>query len=75
VILQQQIIKSQEGKRDILKQAIGEDWKGKMSVLMYVAGIGAAFWQPRISLMLYGLTAVLWFIPDRRIEKVVKAEH
>jgi hypothetical protein len=46
-----------------------------MSVLMYVAGIGSAFWQPRISLMLYGLTAVLWFIPDRRIEKVVKAEH
>jgi uncharacterized membrane protein len=75
VILQQQIIKSQEGKRDILKQAIGDDWKGKMSVLMYVAGIAAAFWQPRISLMLYGLTALLWFIPDRRIEKVVKAEH
>ena len=74
VILQQQIIKSQEGKRDILKQAIGDDWKGKMSVLMYVAGIAAAFWQPRISLMLYGLTALLWFIPDRRIEKVVKAE-
>jgi uncharacterized membrane protein len=71
VILQQEIIKSQEGKRDILKQAIGNDWKGKMSVLMYVAGIGAAFWQPRISLMLYGLTALLWFVPDKRIERVV----
>jgi uncharacterized membrane protein len=75
VILQQQIIKSQEGKRDILKQAIGDDFKGKMSVLMYVGGIVAAFWQPRISLALYGLTAVIWFIPDRRIEKVMKAEH
>jgi uncharacterized membrane protein len=75
VILQQQIIKSQEGKRAILKQAIGDDWKGKLSVLMYVGGIGAAFWQPRISLTLYGLTAMIWFIPDRRIEKVVKAEH
>jgi uncharacterized membrane protein len=74
VILQQQIIKSQHGKRDILAQAIGDDFKGKLSVLMYVAGIGCAFWQPRISLMLYGLTAVIWFIPDRRIEKVVKAE-
>jgi uncharacterized membrane protein len=75
VILQQQIIKSQRGKRDVLAQAIGDDWKGKLSVMMYVAGIGTAFWQPRVSLMLYGLTAVLWFIPDRRIEKVVKAEH
>jgi uncharacterized membrane protein len=74
MILQQQIMKSQEGKRDILKQAIGEDWKGKMSLLMYVAGIGSSFWQPRISLMLYGLTALLWLIPDKRIEKVVKAE-
>ncbi len=75
VILQQQIIKSQEGKRDILKQAIGDDFKGKVSVLMYVGGIGAAFWQPRISLALYGLTAVIWFIPDRRIEKVVKTKE
>jgi uncharacterized membrane protein len=71
VILQQKIIKSQEGKRDILKRAIGDDWKGKMSVLMYVAGIGCAFWQPRISLALYGLTALLWLVPDKRIERAV----
>ncbi len=75
VILQQQIIKSQRGKRDVLKQAIGDDFKGRVSVLLYVAGIGGAFWRPRISLMLYGLTALIWFIPDRRIEKAVKAEH
>ena len=74
VILQQEIIKSQRGKRDILRQAIGDDSKGKVSVMMYMAGIGAAFWQPRISLALYGLTALIWFIPDRRIEKVVKSE-
>jgi uncharacterized membrane protein len=71
MILQQQIMKSQKGKRDILKQAIGDDWKGKMSLLMYVAGIGSSFWQPRISLMLYGLTALLWLVPDKRIERVV----
>jgi uncharacterized membrane protein len=75
VILQQQIIKSQRGKRDILQQAIGDDFKGKLSVLLYVAGIGIAFWQPRISLTLYGLTALIWLIPDTRIEKAVKAEH
>jgi hypothetical protein len=38
---------------------------------MYVAGIGAAFWQPRISLALYGLTALIWLVPDKRIERVV----
>jgi uncharacterized membrane protein len=75
VILQQQIIKSQEGKRDTLRQAVGDDFKGKVSVLMYLGGIGAAFWQPQISLALYGLTAVMWFIPDKRIERIVKAEH
>ena len=75
VILQQQIIKSQRGKRDVLNQAIGDDFKGKISVLLYVAGISSAFWQPRVSLMLYGLTALIWFIPDKRIEKAVKAEH
>jgi uncharacterized membrane protein len=75
VILQQQIIKSQEGKRDTLRQAVGDDFKGKVSVLMYLGGIGAAFWQPQISLALYGLTAVIWFIPDKRIERIVKAEH
>jgi uncharacterized membrane protein len=75
VILQQQIIKSQEGNRDTLRQAVGDDFKGKVSVLMYLGGIGAAFWQPQISLALYGLTAVMWFIPDKRIERIVKAEH
>ena len=73
-ILQQQIIKSQEGKRDVLKQAVGNDSKGKSSLLLYIAGIGSAFWQPRISLALYALTALIWLIPDRRIEKAVKAE-
>jgi uncharacterized membrane protein len=75
VILQQQIINSQEGKGDILKGAIGDDWKGKLSVLMYVAGIGAAFWQPRVSLALYGLTALIWFVPDKRIEKAIESKH
>jgi uncharacterized membrane protein len=75
VILQQQIIRSQEGKRNVLKEAIGDDFKGKVSVMMYVVGIAAAFWQPRISLTLYALTALIWLIPDKRIEKAVKAEH
>jgi uncharacterized membrane protein len=74
VILQQQIIRSQKGE-SLLKKAVGEDWKGKLSVTMYVLGILAAFRAPRISLMLYTITAIIWFVPDKRIERVVTGER
>jgi uncharacterized membrane protein len=74
VILQQQIIRSQKGE-SLLKKAVGEDWKGKLSVTMYVLGILAAFRAPRISLMLYTVTAIIWFVPDKRIERVVTEER
>ena len=59
-------IDRQPGEIHILDIALAPERRG--------AGIGTAFWQPRVSLMLYGLTALIWLIPDRRIEKVVKAE-
>jgi len=74
VILQQQIIRSQQGE-SLLKKAVGEDWKGKLSVTMYVLGILAAFRAPGISLMLYTVTAIIWFVPDKRIERVVTGER
>ncbi len=73
VILQQQMIRSQKGD-SLLKKAVGEDWKGKLSVTLYVVGILAASRAPRISLMLYAVTAVIWFVPDKRIERVVAEE-
>jgi len=74
VILQRQIIRSQQGE-SLLKKAVGEDWKGKLSVTMYVLGILAAFRAPGISLMLYTVTAIIWFVPDKRIERVVTGER
>ncbi len=67
-ILQQLIIASQ-GSESLLKRAIGADWKGKLSPVLYVAGIAAAFWSPRISQAVYLFVAILWLVPDRRIEK------
>ncbi len=67
-ILQQLIIASQGGE-SLLKRAIGADWKGKLSPVLYVAGIAAAFRSPRISQALYLFVAILWLVPDRRIEK------
>ncbi len=70
-ILQQTIIASQ-GHDSLLKKAIGSDWKGKLSPVIYVVAIAAAFWAPWISQSLYVLVALVWLVPDRRIENVLK---
>jgi uncharacterized membrane protein len=69
-ILQHLIIRSQ-GEGSLLRLAIGSDWKGKLSPILYAASIPLAFWQRWISLGLYVLVALLWLIPDRRIERVL----
>jgi len=70
VILQRQIIRSQQGN-SLLEKAVGKDWKGKVSLALYVIGILAAFRAAWISQMLYALTALIWLVPDRRIEKAI----
>jgi len=52
-----------------LARAVGERWKEKISSLLYVLGIGLAFVRPWISLALYAVAALLWIVPDRRIER------
>ena len=54
-----------------LKRAIGDDYKGNISPLLYVAALGAAFYDPRIAQALFVLVALIWLVPDRRIERVV----
>jgi len=73
-ILQQLIIASQ-GPGSLLKKAVGGDWKGKLSPALYLIGIAAAFWSHWISQGIYLLVAVLWFVPDRRIEGVLSARR
>lgn len=73
-ILQQLIIKSQ-GPGSILKEAIGGDWKGKLSPALYVVAILCAFWWPWASQGLYTLVALLWLIPDRRIERALSRKE
>ncbi len=71
-ILQQLIIASQ-GANSILRKAVGGDWKGKVSAPLYATGIVSAFWSPRLAQAVYLLVALLWFIPDRRIENTLIA--
>jgi uncharacterized membrane protein len=69
-ILQHFIIASQ-GADSSLKKAVGGDWKGRASQVLYAAGIAAAFWSPPTAQCLYLLVALLWFIPDKRIENTL----
>ncbi len=73
-ILQRFIIASQ-GADSVLKRAIGGDWKGKASPVFYLLAIVAAFWSQWISQGLYVLVALLWLVPDRRIEKALAGEE
>jgi hypothetical protein len=51
---------------------LGSDFKGNVSTVLYIVAIAAAFFQPVISLCCYGLVALIWFVPDKRIERVIK---
>lgn len=70
-ILQTVIIKK-HGKDSILAKALGKDLKGKSSPLLYILGIVGAFFNIWISGFFYILVAVIWLIPDSRIEKTLK---
>ena len=69
-ILQQLIIGSQ-GPDSLLRRAVGSDWKGKVSPLLYVVAIVAAVGLRWVSMALYVLVALLWLVPDRRIERAL----
>jgi uncharacterized membrane protein len=60
------------GADSVLAEAIGRDVKGKISLVFYAAGIVLAFFAPVLSIALYVLVAVIWFVPDRRIEKALR---
>ena len=70
-VLQRTII-AKEGRESLLAQAVGKDWKGKLSPLLYLAAIPLAFVSPWISSGLYVFAAALWLIPDPRIEKEIE---
>ena len=62
-----------EDRRSLLARAVGRDWKGKTSIAMYVVGIAAAFVAVGVAEALYTIVALIWLIPDRRIERSLEA--
>lgn len=67
-ILQQAIIASQ-GPDSLLKAAVGGDWKGKLSPILYLCGIVSTMFWSWIAQALYVAVALMWLVPDRRIER------
>jgi uncharacterized membrane protein len=67
----QSCLVAREGPDSLLRRAIGSDWKGKLSLLIYVIAMGSVFVAPWIAQCLYALVALMWLAPDRRIERAL----
>lgn len=63
------------GKDSVLSRALGKDRKGILSVVFYAIGIGLSFVNSWLGVAMYVGVAIMWFIPDRRIEKILAEEN
>ena len=63
------------GNREVLLQALGQDIKGKLSPLFYLSGIALSFYSSTLAAAIYGLLALWWLVPDRRMEQVMPSGH
>jgi uncharacterized membrane protein len=70
-VLQQTIIRAQ-GNDSLLKKAVGRDWKGKLSLVLYLVAIVAAFRSTQVAQGIFISVALMWLIPDRRIKRVLQ---
>ena len=70
LILQQTIIRV-EGAHDVLRRAVGRDWKGKLSPVLYLVAIVASFYLTWVALAIYVGVALMWLVPDKRIERTL----
>jgi len=68
-------ILAKEGRTSLLASALGSDWKGKLSPVIYLAAVPLAFVHPWIANGLYAFAALLWLVPDRRIERALEIQE
>ena len=71
----QKCIIAEDGSDSRLAQSIERDHKGKLSIMLYAVGVAASFYRGWLGQAIYTLVALMWFIPDRRIERVVAEEE
>ena len=63
---------NRDGPESVLARAFGRDWKGKVSPILYTIAIFMAFVHEAVAQAIYVLVAIIWLVPDRRIERVVQ---
>lgn len=66
------IIIASHGNNSELSKAIGSDAKGRISIVLYAIGIALSFIHPYLGILLYAIVAIIWLVPDKRIEKVLQ---
>lgn len=71
----QKLIMRVQGENSLLRHAVGSDIKGKLSLFLYSSGIVVANFSVYVAFSLYIVVAIMWFIPDRRIETHMDADH
>lgn len=70
-ILTTTLIKTNGGKESTLAKAVGKDYKGNISLIGYTIAIMVACWLPIIAYIIFALIAIMWLIPDKRIERIL----
>jgi TMEM175 potassium channel family protein len=73
LVLQKAIV-ARQGNDSVLAGALGPDRKGKLSLVLYVVGIGLAFVSPWLAAGIYALVAAMWLVPDRRLERALEKD-
>jgi len=72
-VVMQAVIIRQQGLDSPLRRALGRDLKGKLSPFLYLAGAAIAYWSTLAADLLYASVALMWLVPDRRVETTVRA--
>jgi uncharacterized membrane protein len=71
-VLQRLIVNEQGGRESNLARALGKDWKGKLSLALYAVAIGVSFVWPWLAGCIYVFAALMWLVPDKRLERVLQ---
>jgi uncharacterized membrane protein len=71
----QRVILKHHGKDSVLSKAIGKDYKGKASIVLYIIAVLSSKYYTEISGALYILVALIWLVPDKRIEKILNKDN
>jgi uncharacterized membrane protein len=67
------VLLADHARDSLLARALGRDFKGRISLVIYAVAIAVAFVLPWLSGILYATVSVIWLVPDRRVERVLKS--